>query len=80
MNEEIDESAAMAVDRANKMLKLTNDPLFVELITQGYIRDTALNVGTNFDDSGIDALKAITHLKYYVATVIDDGKLAKEMN
>ncbi len=47
---------------------LLDNPQFQRAILKGYIDDTALVVGSTFsnDDSEINSLKAISHLKMFI--------------
>ena len=68
------------VDFARTVEELMNDVRFKEVIVEGYIESTAEKIGSNFDGSEdqIDTLKAITHLKQWLESAIDEGYKLKE--
>jgi len=60
------------VEKRRKMQSLMSNPEFRELILEGYVRDTALDVGTTFDgsDAEVDSLKAVSHFNMYVQSLL----------
>ena len=65
---EIAEFKELCIDARSLM----DNRLFQKVILDGYIRDTALDIGTSFDgsDTDIDALRAITQLQNYLNSLV----------
>ncbi len=65
------------VDFSRKVTRLADNKDFQDVILESYINGQALTLGTDFDglDDEVDTLKAISHLKRWLRTSADNGKI-----
>ncbi len=63
------------VDEAKLVKKLMDDKVFQKVILEGYMEGQAISLGTNFDglEEELDTLKAITNLKRYLDSRVENG-------